>query len=41
MGEHGDGQGGAEGDQNQSPKESDGQWNRPIPPATPNTGSGQ
>ncbi len=32
MGEHGDGKGGTEGDQKQTPKESDGQWTRPVPP---------
>ncbi|GAA3488723.1 hypothetical protein [Streptomyces cremeus] len=30
MGTHGDGKGGSEGDKQQSPRESDGQWNRPI-----------
>lgn len=32
MGNHGDGKGGSDGDKQQSPKESDGQWNKPIPP---------
>lgn len=32
MGRHSDGKGGEEGDQQQSPRESDGQWERPIPP---------
>lgn len=31
MGTHGDGKGGAEGDKKQPPRESDGQWPRPIP----------
>lgn len=35
MGKHGDGKGGADGDQQQAPRESDGQWERPIPPAQP------
>jgi len=30
MGKHGDGKGGAEGDRQQSPKESDGQWTKPV-----------
>ncbi|MFI0983293.1 hypothetical protein ACH4SP_40575 [Streptomyces sp. NPDC021093] len=30
MGKHGDGKGGSDGDKQQSPKESDGQWSRPI-----------
>ncbi|GHF71121.1 AraC family transcriptional regulator [Streptomyces mashuensis] len=30
MGKHGDGKGGAEGDKQQSPRESDGQWNKPV-----------
>ncbi|MGW7294677.1 hypothetical protein ACWGIB_20090 [Streptomyces xiamenensis] len=34
-GKHGDGKGGSEGDQQQSPRESDGQWKRPVPPAAP------
>ena len=29
-GGHGDGKGGSEGDKKQSPKESDGQWNKPV-----------
>lgn len=32
MGEHGDGKGGMEGDQKQTPKESDGRRTRPVPP---------
>ncbi|GAA2597465.1 hypothetical protein GCM10009863_08670 [Streptomyces axinellae] len=32
MGRHGDGKEGQEGDQKQPPKESDGKWERPIPP---------
>jgi hypothetical protein len=32
MGRHGDGKGGSDGDKKQSPKESDGQWNKPVPP---------
>ncbi|WP_329384754.1 hypothetical protein [Streptomyces sp. NBC_01716] len=32
MGEHGDGKDGTEGDKKQTPKESDGQWTRPVPP---------
>jgi hypothetical protein len=35
MGRHGDGQGGADGDREQSPRESDGQWERPIPDEEP------
>ncbi len=35
MGRHDDGKGGAEGDQQQSPRESDGQWNKPVPAADP------
>lgn len=35
MGAHGDGKGGAEGDKDQSPRESDGQWDKPIPPPPP------
>jgi hypothetical protein len=34
-GRHGDGKGGEEGDQHQSPRDSDGQWTRPIPPYDP------
>ena len=30
MGTHGDGKGGSDGDKQQSPRESDGQWNRPV-----------
>ncbi|GFE25188.1 hypothetical protein Sliba_56410 [Streptomyces nigrescens] len=30
MGKHGDGKGGEEGDRQQSPKESDGQWTKPV-----------
>jgi len=30
MGKHGDGKGGADGDRQQSPKESDGQWSKPV-----------
>ncbi|WP_414166406.1 hypothetical protein ACMATS_00435 [Streptoverticillium reticulum] len=30
MGKHGDGKGGEEGDKQQSPRESDGQWGRPV-----------
>ncbi len=30
MGKHGDGKGGAEGDKQQSPKESDGRWTKPV-----------
>lgn len=30
MGKHGDGKGGADGDRQQSPKESDGQWTKPV-----------
>ncbi len=30
MGTHGDGKGGEEGDKNQSNKEKDGQWNKPV-----------
>lgn len=29
-GTHGDGKGGTEGDKQQSPKESDGQWTKPV-----------
>lgn len=29
-GKHGDGKGGSDGDKKQSPKESDGQWSKPI-----------
>lgn len=32
MGKHGDGKGGSQGDNNQSKKESDGQWNKPVTP---------
>ncbi len=32
MGEHGDGKGGEVGDKKQSPKESDGQWTKPVTP---------
>ncbi|MEV6974365.1 hypothetical protein [Kitasatospora sp. NPDC093806] len=35
MGNHGDGQGGKSGDQQQSRKESDGRWTRPVPPPGP------
>ncbi|WP_285366390.1 hypothetical protein [Streptomyces albipurpureus] len=35
MGKHGDGKGGEEGDQVQSPRESDGQWKKPVPPPEP------
>lgn len=30
MSKHGDGKGGTEGDKQQSPKESDGQWTKPV-----------
>ncbi|GAA0348100.1 hypothetical protein GCM10010319_25850 [Streptomyces blastmyceticus] len=30
MGKHGDGKDGEEGDKNQSKKESDGQWTKPV-----------
>lgn len=30
MGKHGDGKGGADGDRQQSPKESDGRWTKPV-----------
>ncbi len=30
MGKHGDGRDGRDGDKRQSPKESDGQWNKPV-----------
>ncbi|GGP84074.1 hypothetical protein GCM10010278_73220 [Streptomyces melanogenes] len=30
MAKHGDGKGGSDGDKQQSPKESDGQWNKPV-----------
>ena len=30
-GGHGDGKGGSEGDKKQSPKESDGKWDKPVP----------
>ncbi|MCY0924260.1 hypothetical protein OS965_40220 [Streptomyces sp. H27-G5] len=29
-GTHGDGKGGTDGDKQQSPKESDGQWTKPV-----------
>lgn len=32
-GKHGDGKGGVSGDKQQSPRESDGQWTKPVPPA--------
>ncbi|MER5767241.1 hypothetical protein [Streptomyces sp. NPDC001985] len=32
MSGHGDGKGGKEGDKKQSPRESDGQWKKPVPP---------
>lgn len=38
MGKHGDGKGGSDGDQNQSLKESDGRWDKPIPPEPPSEG---
>ncbi|MFJ6697155.1 hypothetical protein ACIQM4_13945 [Streptomyces sp. NPDC091272] len=30
MGKHGDGKAGSDGDKQQSPKESDGQWSKPV-----------
>ncbi|GGN45882.1 hypothetical protein GCM10012285_29920 [Streptomyces kronopolitis] len=30
MGKHGDGKGGTDGDKQQSPKESDGRWTKPV-----------
>ncbi len=30
MGKHGDGKGGTDGDKRQGPRESDGQWNKPV-----------
>ncbi|MFF5565860.1 hypothetical protein ACFY7Z_04770 [Streptomyces sp. NPDC012623] len=35
-GRHGDGKGGSDGDRKQSPREGDGQWNKPVsnPPKT-------
>lgn len=38
MGKHGDGKGGSEGDRNQSRKECDGRWDKPIPPEPPPEG---